>query len=145
MSERLWGRASVCHRHRSSFGVNSRQQDMCIPDGVDRPSASASSSSSCSPTATMKPPSFLVSCALVPLLCLLHLTNAQPATLSFSDCASGEIPSQQINISSVYGQIITDDSLGKHLNLTLVGASGAAIIPISTVTGLEGTSDLSSR
>ena len=63
---------------------------------------------------------------------------AQPATLPFTDCASGEIPSQQINISTIYGQILEDGTFGRHLNLTLIGQSGEEIIPVSTETGLLG-------
>ncbi|TDL29388.1 hypothetical protein BD410DRAFT_710678 [Rickenella mellea] len=66
---------------------------------------------------------------------------AQPALLPFQDCTSGDAlsPSQRINVSQVYGQIVTDDTLGKHLNLTVFGVTGSPIIPISNDTGLLST------
>lgn len=84
----------------------------------------------------MKPP--LLSGLLFLLVWLLDAVATQPATLSFDSCASGEIATQQINISTVYGQIVTNDLLGKHLNLTAIGVTGQQIIPMSTETGLLG-------
>ncbi|KAH8118400.1 hypothetical protein DFH11DRAFT_1567211 [Phellopilus nigrolimitatus] len=66
---------------------------------------------------------------------------AQPATLSFTDCTSGNAiaPAQKINVSTVYGQIVTGENLGRHLNLTVIGNTGQEIIPISNDTGLLST------
>lgn len=63
---------------------------------------------------------------------------AQPATLSFSDCTSGNAidPAHKINVSTVYGQITTGENLGRHLNLTVIGNAGQEILPISNSTGL---------
>lgn len=78
--------------------------------------------------------------ALALLLVLLysHKVTAQPATLSFTDCTSGNAidPSQKINVSTVYGQIVTNEILGRHLNLTVIGNTGQDILPISNETGL---------
>lgn len=61
---------------------------------------------------------------------------AQPATLPFSECTAGNAidPSLKINVSTVYGQIVTNDELGRHLNLTVIGDTGQTIIPISNDT-----------
>ena len=73
------------------------------------------------------------------LLCFsIFNVLAQPASLSFSDCTSGDAlaPALKINVSTVYGQIVTDSNLGRHLNLTVIGNTGQQIIPISNETGL---------
>ena len=78
---------------------------------------------------------------LVLLLAFTLRTSAQPAPLLFTDCSSGVnlSPSLRINISSVYGQIITDSSgSGKTLNLVAFGDTGKAIEPFSNVTNLLG-------
>ncbi|KAI5123407.1 hypothetical protein M0805_006113 [Coniferiporia weirii] len=76
--------------------------------------------------------------------CLFFLAPpvlAQPATLSFTDCTSGNAadPAQKINVSTVYGQIVTGENLGRHLNLTVIGNTGQEIIPISNDTQLLST------
>ena len=62
---------------------------------------------------------------------------AQPATLSFNECTSGNPidPALKINVSTVYGQIVTGEDLGRHLNLTVIGNTGQDIIPLSNTTG----------
>lgn len=64
---------------------------------------------------------------------------AQPASLPFSECTAGNAvsPAAKINVTTVYGQIVTDDILGRHLNLTVIGVTGQDIIPISNDTGLQ--------
>lgn len=59
---------------------------------------------------------------------------AQVAIPHFSDCFSGN-QSLKLNISTVYAQITTSPSLGRHLNITLLGQSP---LPI------EGTANTSS-
>ena len=63
---------------------------------------------------------------------------ATPATLPFTECTAGNAidPSLKINVSTVYGQIVTDDALGRHLNLTVIGNTGQEITPISNATDL---------
>lgn len=63
---------------------------------------------------------------------------ATPASLPFSECTAGNAidPSLKINASTVYGQIVTNDELGRHLNLTVIGNTGQAIEPISNATDL---------
>ncbi|KAI0265161.1 hypothetical protein BC834DRAFT_825410 [Gloeopeniophorella convolvens] len=51
---------------------------------------------------------------------------AQPAVPRFSDCFSGNA-SLKLNISTVYAQVTTSDSLGRHLNLTVLGTSPQVI------------------
>jgi hypothetical protein len=45
--------------------------------------------------------------------------SAQPATIAFHDCFSGN-DSQKLNISTVYAQVIENDD-ERYLNLTLLG------------------------
>ena len=59
---------------------------------------------------------------------------AQVATPIFSDCFSGN-DSLKLNISTVYAQITTSPSLGRHLNVVLLGESPQPI---------EGTANTSS-
>ena len=78
----------------------------------------------------------------ISVLSLLTATAfAQPAPLSFSECTGSNPidPSRKINITSVYGQVLTDDALGRHLNFTLIGSTGQAIQPVSNDTFLEST------
>lgn len=72
---------------------------------------------------------------LFTLLSLLS-TNAvaQVATPRFTDCFSGN-PSLKLNVSAVYAQITTSESLGRLLNITVVGQSPQVI---------EGTANSSS-
>ncbi|KAI0291695.1 hypothetical protein BC826DRAFT_1105831 [Russula brevipes] len=49
--------------------------------------------------------------------------GAQVATPRFSDCFSGGNASLKLNISTVYAQITTSESLGRHLNITILGQS----------------------
>ncbi|KAH9994086.1 hypothetical protein BJV74DRAFT_915651 [Russula compacta] len=77
-------------------------------------------------------PSPLFLFTLLPLL----FTNAvaQVATPRFTDCFSGN-PSLKLNVSTVYAQITTSESLGTLLNITVLGQSPQAI---------EGTANSSS-
>ena len=72
------------------------------------------------------------------LLGFIHSSLAQPASLPFKDCTSGDAygPSQRINITTVYGQIVPNDDFGKQLNLVAFGDAGQEILPISNDTGL---------
>lgn len=76
-------------------------------------------------------------CCLIPVF-LSYSVLAQPATLSFSECTVGNAidPSLKINVSTVYGQIVTGGNLGRHLNLTVIGDTGQTIAPISNDTNL---------
>lgn len=78
---------------------------------------------------------------LVALASLTATSHAQPAPLSFSECTGGNPidPSLKINISTVYGQVVSNNNLGRHLNLTLIGNTGQTIIPVSNDTLLEAT------
>lgn len=73
---------------------------------------------------------------LVVLVFLLnyHLVVAQPSTLQSIDCFSGTNSSVKLNISTVYGQVITDDRLGTHLNLTVFGNSSQNIVGAASST-----------
>jgi hypothetical protein len=53
---------------------------------------------------------------------LFAAAGAQVATPRFSDCFSGNA-SLKLNISTVYAQITTSESLGRHLNITILGQS----------------------
>ncbi|EJD01379.1 uncharacterized protein FOMMEDRAFT_111158 [Fomitiporia mediterranea MF3/22] len=66
---------------------------------------------------------------------------AQPAALPFTECTVGNPidPSLKINASTIYGQIVTNDILGRHLNLTVIGNTGQTIEPISSDTSLLST------
>ncbi|KZT05573.1 uncharacterized protein LAESUDRAFT_813388 [Laetiporus sulphureus 93-53] len=69
----------------------------------------------------------LVALPLVLLtLCLslsnLRCTYAQPAQLQYEDCFSSDNTSVKLNISTVYAQVLDDDSGGgKFMNLTVLG------------------------
>ena len=77
-------------------------------------------------------------CIFITVSSLTHTTLAQPASLPFNDCTSGNAyaPSQRINISTVYGQIVDNDGFGKQLDLVALGNAGQTILPISNDTGL---------
>ena len=73
------------------------------------------------------------------LLCSIPFSViAQPASLSFTTCATGNDidPARKINVSTVYGQVINNNVQGKYMNLTVIGNTGQEIIPISNETGL---------
>jgi hypothetical protein len=63
-------------------------------------------------------------------------TLAQVATPRFTDCFSGNA-SLKLNVSTVYAQITTSQSLGRHLNITVLGQSPQIIQGTS-----NGSSDL---
>jgi hypothetical protein len=58
------------------------------------------------------------------LLCLLLALPvfADPASLSFVDCFSGNA-SAKLAVSDVYGQVLDSAELGRYLNLTVIGTS----------------------
>lgn len=64
---------------------------------------------------------------------LVGSARAQPATLSFQDCfqaADGNV-SEHMIISTVYGQIVGDDTAGRRLNITILGESPTEILGLS--------------
>ena len=63
--------------------------------------------------------------ATVGLLFLLFVSPvvAEPATLPFTDCFSGN-PSYKVQISTVYGQTLSD----RYLNFTLIGNTPIEIV-----------------
>lgn len=63
---------------------------------------------------------------------------AQPATVQFRDCFSGNI-SQKLNISTVYAQVLHNEGKDRHLNITVLGQAGQDITgqsPESTSLGV---------
>lgn len=60
------------------------------------------------------------------LFAILHV-RANPATLTFKDCFSGNV-SQKFNISTVYAQILDTTQMGVYLNLTVLGVSPQQIL-----------------
>lgn len=66
---------------------------------------------------------------LVPLL-IVHLALAQPATLAYDDCYTGD-PSRKMSVDTVYAQI-TDN---QALNVTVLGDTAADIISSNTTLG----------
>ena len=89
---------------------------------------------------------FFSSYFLLALLSYTHPVSGQPAPLSFTDCSSGVnlSPSLRINISDVYGQIITDsDGDGDLLKIVAFGDTGRMIEPFSNVTNLLSEAHLS--
>lgn len=91
-----------------------------------------------SPSATMIPTSSSPGSALpmrllaLPfLLLLVHLSFAQPATLAFGDCYSGDA-SRKMSVDTVYSQIIDDQTL----NITVLGDTAAEIINSNTSLGM---------
>ncbi|KAJ7055094.1 hypothetical protein C8F01DRAFT_1030621 [Mycena amicta] len=65
------------------------------------------------------PPS--MAAALISLLLALP-AFADPATLSFDDCFSGN-SSMKLTVNQVYGQVLNSAELGAYLNLTVIGNS----------------------
>ncbi|KIK53282.1 hypothetical protein GYMLUDRAFT_179150 [Collybiopsis luxurians FD-317 M1] len=59
----------------------------------------------------------------------LVIVNADPATLSFSDCftPNGTNTTQKLSVSTVYGQVLHDGSSEPYLNLTVLGTTPAEI------------------
>ncbi|KAJ7181605.1 hypothetical protein C8R43DRAFT_969628 [Mycena crocata] len=51
---------------------------------------------------------------------------ADPATLPFEDCFSGNT-SVKLNVDKLYGQVLTSEALGTYLNLTVIGTSAQEI------------------
>ncbi|ETW84113.1 hypothetical protein HETIRDRAFT_34584 [Heterobasidion irregulare TC 32-1] len=70
-------------------------------------------------------------------LSLLRPVLANPILAPFDDCFIGNA-TQKLNVSSVYAQITTTESLGNHLNLTVFGESAQEIVGYQ-----NGSSDLS--
>jgi hypothetical protein len=70
-------------------------------------------------------------------LLLLGLTSclvtAQPATLQFNDCFSGD-PAAKLNVSHVYAQLLYADQNESLLNITVFGKTGQEILGQSTST-----------
>ncbi|KAF7317470.1 Membrane protein [Mycena kentingensis (nom. inval.)] len=60
---------------------------------------------------------------LVVLLGALH-AGADPATLPFEDCFSGNA-TNKMSVNEVYGQVLAS---GTHLNLTVIGSSGQPVL-----------------
>ncbi|KAJ7167799.1 hypothetical protein C8R46DRAFT_995999 [Mycena filopes] len=63
--------------------------------------------------------------ALIALL-LLRPVRADPATLPFEDCFTGNA-STKLTVDQVYGQVLTSAELGTYLNLTVIGNSAQEI------------------
>ncbi|KAJ7265373.1 hypothetical protein B0H12DRAFT_1100516 [Mycena haematopus] len=62
-----------------------------------------------------------MSLALLSLL-LLRPVFADPASIPFEDCFSGNA-SMKLAVDEVYGQVLTSSQLGTYLNLTVIGSS----------------------
>jgi hypothetical protein len=73
--------------------------------------------------------------------CLFSFILAQPATLHPEDCFTGN-DTQKFNISTVYAQILDNNSLGTYLNLTLFGQSNLEIL--GTANGSNNLCEISS-
>jgi hypothetical protein len=58
------------------------------------------------------------------------LVTAQPATLQFNDCFSGD-PAVRLNVSNVYAQLLHADQHESFLNLTVFGKTSEEIIGLS--------------
>lgn len=65
------------------------------------------------------------------LLLILPTAFADPATLEFTNCSQSSTPSQQLNITNVYAQILPSDTSGMYMNLTMIGESTQEIIGFS--------------
>lgn len=65
------------------------------------------------------------SLALLALL-LFRPVQADPATLPFEDCFTGNV-STKLTVDQVYGQVLTSAELGTYLNLTVIGNSAQEI------------------
>ncbi|KAJ7682056.1 hypothetical protein DFH06DRAFT_286322 [Mycena polygramma] len=67
---------------------------------------------------------------MAPLLALALLLAvpaiADPASLSFEDCFSGN-DTMKLTVDQVYGQVLTSAQLGTYLNLTVIGSTGQEI------------------
>jgi hypothetical protein len=77
-------------------------------------------------TLTHFPPFFPLSFLFILSTLLLYPATAQVAIPRFTDCFSGSA-SLKLNISTVYAQITTSESLGRHLKLTLLANSPQVI------------------
>ena len=73
-------------------------------------------------------PTMLLS--LVFALAGISETAAQPAVLQYTDCFSGSNTTQKLNISTVYGQLLTEPH-ATWLNLTLIGSTPDTILEAS--------------
>ncbi|THH16421.1 hypothetical protein EW146_g4219 [Bondarzewia mesenterica] len=60
-------------------------------------------------------------------LSVIRSANAEPIVAPFDDCFTGN-NTQKLNVSTVYAQITETESLGRHLNLTILGESGQEIV-----------------
>ncbi|KAJ7681206.1 hypothetical protein B0H17DRAFT_943289 [Mycena rosella] len=59
-------------------------------------------------------------------LSLVLSVLADPASLPFDDCFSGNV-SAKLTVDEVYGQVLTSEQLGTYLNLTVIGTSAQNI------------------
>ncbi|KAF8076772.1 hypothetical protein FPV67DRAFT_1472632 [Lyophyllum atratum] len=69
---------------------------------------------------------FSILSTLLALLGLLLLPRvlADPAIVQFTDCFDDDSnPALKLDISTVYAQVLDNDELGRHLNLTVLGTS----------------------
>lgn len=66
------------------------------------------------------------------LFLFLPQVLGDPATVGFSDCfdQSANV-SQKLNITTIYAQILPNDTWGQYLNLTLLGESSTGIVGFS--------------
>ena len=66
------------------------------------------------------------------ILLVLPSVFADPATVPYKNC-SGQFSNvtEQLNITTVYAQVLPNDAWGKYLNLTLIGESSQEIIGFS--------------
>ncbi|KDQ64151.1 hypothetical protein JAAARDRAFT_166156 [Jaapia argillacea MUCL 33604] len=74
----------------------------------------------------MNPASLLFPLLLSLLLLWPTQIRCQPATLQFDDCFTGQ-QDQKLNISTIYGQVLESESMGRYLNFTILGDSPANI------------------
>lgn len=65
----------------------------------------------------------------LPLLSLLGVVLADPASLPFQDCFNepGSL-GQKFNVNTVYAQVLQNADLGDYLNLTVLGTSPQDIL-----------------
>ncbi|KAJ7461987.1 hypothetical protein FB451DRAFT_1562577 [Mycena latifolia] len=61
------------------------------------------------------------------ILSLVLPVLADPASLSFDDCFSGNV-STKLTVDEVYGQVLTSEQLGTYLNLTVIGSSAQEVL-----------------
>ncbi|OBZ70432.1 hypothetical protein A0H81_09679 [Grifola frondosa] len=64
-------------------------------------------------------------------LSLLTYTVAQPATVQFEDCFSGDNSSVKLEVSNVYAQFFGNGPNGPYINFTVLGQTPLAIEPSS--------------